>query len=819
MVKKTELKKRIVLLDAHAIIHRAYHALPDFSSSNGTPTGALYGVSTMLLRIATEFKPEYIVACYDLPKPTFRHIVYAEYKAGRQKADSTLVEQLNTSREIFEAFSVPIYEYPGFEADDILGTIVEQLKDDETIEIIIASGDMDTMQLIDGEKVKVYTLKKGINDTILYNEQAVVDRFGFTPLQIPDYKGLAGDNSDNIIGIKGIGTKTATTLITEFGSIENIYKALKKNKGELKNGLNVSGITPRMTNLIVEGEESAIFSKTLATIRRDAPISYELSKDDWIDTVDMEKVKKAFTKFEFKSLLNKVQSLKDIYAGTAPSFTFGDKKTTATKKTETNSRIADAVLASPIDFIDAQVCLWLLNADKTNPSLESMFEISGADNFTDAHKTLKSRVMADKKLSSIYTQIEEPLMPIVAQMKEVGVTLDSKYLETLTKEYSKELGRLEKKIHELAGREFNISSPKQLGVVLFEELKLEAKGLKKTSTGARSTNIDTLNKLEGTHPIIPLIMEYREYDKMLSTYLLALPKLIASDGKIHSTFIQTGAATGRFSSLDPNMQNLPVTLEEGKNVRRAFVVSKEKTFLAFDYSQIDLRCATILSNDNALSEVFKKGEDVHSAVAMKVFNVEKEQITQDMRRSAKAINFGIVYGMGVSALRENIGGERKDAQEFYDAYKESYSTLMAYLERVKQNARRDGYTETLFGRRRPMPLLKSSLPFIRAQGERMAINAPIQGTTADIMRLALVDVHKALKASGLELRAKLILQIHDEIILEVDEDSAQQVIEIVKSAMEDVLNEHKDMIVLEATFVPLLVSVKKGQTLGDLKSI
>ena len=815
MVKKSDYKSRIILLDAHAIIHRAYHALPDFASSDGTPTGALYGVSTMLLRIATEFKPDRIVACYDLPKPTFRHIAYTDYKAGRRKADSTLVDQLTTSREIFEAFGVPIYECAGFEADDILGTIVEQLKGDLDTEIIIASGDMDTMQLIDSDKVKVYTLKKGINDTILYNEQAVIDRFGFTPLQIPDYKGLAGDSSDNIIGIKGVGTKTATTLVAEFGTIENIYKALKKSKGEL----NIPGITPRITNLLIEGEEDALFSKTLATIRRDAPIKYEMGNINWIDTFEIEKIRKVFTKFEFKSLITKVQPLKDIYAGTALAPTFGAKKTTATQKTEDNLKVANSMDVSSDEYIDAQVCLWLLNADKTNPNLDSMFEISGADNFFDAHKTLKSRVLADKKLAALYTRIELPLMQIVKEMKETGVLLDVPYIEVLAKNYTKDLSGLEQKIWQLAGREFNISSPKQLGEVLFDDLALTAKGLKKTSTGARSTNIDTLNKLVDTHPIVPLIMEYRECDKMLSTYLLALPKLVDSSSRIHSTFIQTGAATGRFSSLDPNMQNIPVSLEEGKNVRRAFVAEKGNIFLAFDYSQIDLRCAAILSGDRGLLDIFKNGSDVHTSVAMRVFGVEKNSITQEMRRAAKAINFGIVYGMGVSALRESIGGERKEAQEFYDAYKESYKTLMEYLEQVKINARREGYTETLFGRRRPMPLLKSTLPFIRAQGERMAINAPIQGTTADIMRLALVDANEALVASNLKNDAKLILQIHDEIVLEVKENRIEEVRDLIKKVMQDALVKHSDMFVLQASTVPLVVSTKSGKTLGDLKTL
>lgn len=813
---KKDYKYRIVLLDAHAIIHRAYHALPDFASSAGTPTGALYGVCTMLLRIATEFKPDRIVACYDLPKPTFRHIAYSEYKAGRQKADSTLVEQLTTSREIFEAFGVPIYEHAGFEADDILGTIVEQLKDNKDIEIIIASGDMDTMQLIDGTKVKVYTLKKGLHDTILYDEQAVVDRFGFAPNQIADYKGLAGDSSDNIIGIKGIGAKTATTLVSVFGSIENIYKTLKKNKGALV----APGITPRINSLIVDGEEDAIFSKTLATIRLDAPVTYDMGQEPWINTVDIEKVRSVCNKFEFKSLLSKAQLLKDVYEGKVKAPTFGDKKASNIKKDSSSIQVSieNIDILSP-DFIEAQVCLWLLNADKTNPNLDSMYEISGTNTFTEAKAVLLSRVLADKKLSKLYTELEKPLMSVVSRMKETGVLLDVPYINILTKNYQLEIKKLQQNIHNLAGREFNISSPKQLGEVLFTDLKLEIKGLKKTSTGARSTNIDTLQKLKDSHPIIKDIILYRELEKMLSTYLLSLPKLVDSQDKIHSTFVQTGAATGRFSSQDPNMQNIPVTLEEGKNIRRAFKAKKDTVFLAFDYSQIDLRCAAILSGEKHLIEIFNDDQDVHTSVAMNVFKVNADNVTPEMRRAAKAINFGIVYGMGVSALRESIGGDRKEAQDFYDTYKESFSTLMLYLEQVKINARKNGYTETLFGRRRPMPLLKSTLPFIRAQGERMAINAPIQGTTADIMRFALVDVYNALEKQGLLGKAELILQIHDEIILQVDKKDVKEVIDLVKQEMEGVLIAHSNMFVFNVPVIPLKVSVKEGLTLGDLKTV
>jgi DNA polymerase-1 len=750
-----------------------------------------------------------MIAAYDLPKPTFRHIAYKEYKAGRQKADDGLVTQLTTSRDIFESFSIPIYEHPGFEADDIIGTFVELLKKEKDLEIVIASGDMDTMQLIDGDRVRVYTLKKGINDTIMYDEQAVIDRFGFTPLQIPDYKGLAGDNSDNIIGIRGIGPKTATTIITECGSIEGLYKRMKKEKDEF----NLPGLTPRIKGLLTEGKEDALFSKELATIRRDAPVKYSLPKEEWIDTLHEEKVLETLVRFEFRSLKERVKLLKDVYAGKEIP------KSILNKSSETKTKPQESKEEEGLDRAttkELQLLTWLLNADKTNPKREDILEVAQTETLKEAHKVLLDRVLSDKKLKPLFEKMEQPLLGVVERMYTLGVCIDIPYLGVLQKEYQKDLEALTKSIHAHAGRDFNIASPKQLGEVLFGDLGLSVTGVKKTSTGAKSTNIDTLQKLKDAHPIVKEVMQYRELDKMLNTYIEALPKMVHADGKIHSDFIQTGAATGRFSSLDPNMQNIPVTLEEGKNIRRAFVATPGKVFLAFDYSQIDLRCAAILSGDKNLQAIFLENKDAHTSVAAEVFGVSVENVTKEMRRAAKVINFGIVYGMGVSALKDGLGSDRKEAQAFYDAYKNSFRGLMAYLEQVKVNARQKGYTETLYGRRRPMPLLKSALPFLRAQGERMAINAPIQGTTADIMRFAVVDVYRGLEQSGLLGKAELVLQIHDELILEVDGDTVKEASSLVKSCMEDILKKYVGLEVLSATHVPLLVSVKKGTTLGDL---
>ena len=800
---ESKTKNKIVLLDAHAIIHRAYHAMPDFTSSTGEPTGALYGVSTMLLKIANDLKPDYIFACYDLPKPTFRHAAYSEYKAGRQKSDDNLALQLGTSRNIFEAFSVPIYEKEGFEADDIIGTLAEILKKEKENEIIIASGDMDTMQLIDGKKVMVYTLKKGINDTIMYDEKAVIDRFLFKPKQIPDYKGLAGDPSDNIVGIKGIGAKTATNLILDCGTIEGIYKKLKKEK----DNFTVTGVTPRIKNLLIEGEEDAIFSKTLATIRLDAPVKFVLPEEKWKKTLDLDKVNITLDKYGFKSLKERVKFLKE------------EKTHNTVNKGKINKKEAQEINISEREFKDLQVLTWLLFADRTNPKIEDILQAGEVSEISEAKKALILKLEKEENLLNLYTKLETPLIKVVEEMRENGILLDTKYLKELQKNYEKDIYKLTKDIYKLTEKEFNINSPKQLGEVLFEDLKLSIKGIKKTTTGAKSTNIDTLEKLKDEHPVIEKIMEYRELEKTLNTYIIPLPTFVKEDGKVHSDFIQTGAATGRFSSLDPNMQNMPTTLEEGKNIRKAFMAEKGNVLLAFDYSQIDLRVAAMLSGDEKLLDAFRKNEDVHTAVAMQVFGVDKETVTSEMRRHAKTINFGILYGMGVTALKAGLGTDRKDAQEFYDTYKKTFSTLTEYLEGVKENARNIGYTETLYGRRRPMPLLRSPIPFLRAQGDRMAINAPIQGTTADIMRFALVDVSNAIKKAKMEKEAKLLLQIHDEIVLEVKNEYINKVSNIVKDAMESILEKYSDMEVVKSAHIPLTVSIKEGNTLGGLKEV
>ncbi len=813
----------LVLLDAHAIIHRAYHALPEFLSSKGEPTGALYGLSSMIMKIVTDLKPDYIVACYDLPGKTFRHVAYDAYKAGRAKADDALITQLKKSRAIFEAFNIPIYDSTGFEADDVLGTICEKYKKDRNLNIIIASGDMDTMQLVDDKKVQVYTLKKGINDVILYDEDAVVTRFGFKPVLLPDYKGLRGDTSDNIKGIKGIGEKTATTLITTFGTIEEIYKKIKRDEESFKK----AGITPRIIELIKNNEEEALFSKTLAKIRTDAPIDFKIPEKTFWENADPKKIEKVFSLFEFRSLFMRLKSFFALHQkppqenpleGTlGRSGGDGQRKFSGEFWSGESERIlpegASERNIDPTKLQEASIALWLVNSDISNPQLEDMLLFASTDSFETAYKYIFEQLKANKQ-TLVYEEIERPIMHIVKEMEDHGILVDKKYFENLSKEYHKELDKLTAKIYQMAGTEFNINSPKQMGEVLFEKMGMKS-SKKKSASGSFSTKISVLEELEEENPIITEIMAYRELQKLLSTYIDVIPKMVGPDNRLHAKFLQNGSTTGRFSSQDPNLQNLPIKTELGKRIRNGFIAPKGYKLCAFDYSQIELRVVAMLSGDKKMTQIFREQKDIHSGVASFVFGVPMEKVDSEMRRQAKVINFGIIYGMGVSALRKNLGGTREEAQKFYDNYFNQFSGVRSYLEEVKRFALKNSFTETLFGRRRYFPNINSRIPFLKNMAERTATNAPVQGTaTADIIKLAIRYAEEDLKQAGLLDKVHLVLQIHDELVYEVEENVLSKADEIIKNSMRGVLNRSY---LHYKTDIPLEVHVGYGDNFGEVK--
>ena len=827
-------KKTLVLLDSHAIIHRAYHALPDFASSTGIPTGALYGLSTMLMGILEKFKPNYIVACYDLPQPTYRHEAYKDYKGGRKKTDDALVEQLKSSRKIFEAFNIPMVDKVGFEADDMLGTIVHEVlerKEMENINIVIASGDMDTLQLVTGDRVRVFTLKKGIKDTIIYNEDAVRERYGFGPIQLTDYKGLRGDPSDKIIGIAGIGEKTATTLITSFGSIEGIYEALEKDPNLLKQ----AGVSDRMIELLDKGKEEALFSKMLATIRRDAPIDFRLPDEEWKSTVSISKIEELFRDYEFRSLIPRVRQVltgsvngeakKDLDAVMQRSESGVEQKkgevNNVSEEQESKDGMNSSQYQTPEQLFTAidpmlekklKIAVSVLNSTITDPTLDDVFAITKTYDASVALEKLESAIKS-KNMTTVLYEIEWPLIPILQQMKEVGIKIDVDFLKNLGREYHKKLRELETKIWKESGQEFNINSPKQLGEILFEKMGLGGKNIKKTAGGAKSTKESELEKMKGTHPIIDLILEYRELAKLLGTYIDVLPTLVDEKNRIHPDFIQMGASTGRMATQNPGVQNIPIKTELGRAVREAFISEDGYTLVSFDYSQIELRVAAILSGDEKLIDIFKNGIDVHTGVAAQVFGVAEKDVTKEMRRQAKVINFGILYGMGVNALKANLGSTQAEARAFYDNYFKTFKGVAEYLNKVKFETAQNGYTETLFGRRRYFEGINSKLPFIRAAAERMAINAPIQGTSADMVKIAMRVIQAKLAALGMLNDVRLLLQVHDELVFEIRTPEVKKMAVMIKQTMESVLTPE------QSKGVPIVTSANAGKNWNKMESL
>lgn len=782
---------KVVLLDSHAIIHRAYHAMPEFSTRDGTPTGGLFGVCSILISIIAEQKPDYIIATYDLPGGTFRHEAYDEYKAGRAKADDALVQQINSSRDIFAAFGIPIYEKPGYEADDMLGTLAEVLKKDKKNEIVIATGDHDTMQLIDGDQVVIMTPQKG-NSVMIFNEGAVQERYGFNSDLIPDYKGLAGDPSDNIKGIKGVGAKTATALIQHFGTLEEMYKVLHTDEQKILD----AGITPRILGLLKEGEEDALFSKELAVIKRDVDIKFELPSAPFQDGLDMAVVGELFRKLEFRTMMERLQKALGV--------------------TSTKEELSVSSVDADTDVVEKyKLAVHLLNPTIAEPTLDDVLRFVESGDFDDAKKEIDSEIKK-MNLEYVWNEIEWPLHSIVQNMNAQGFLLNKKLLEKKSKDFHKKIDALEKKIYTLAGREFNIKSTQQLSVILFEDLGLPTKGIKKTPKGVLSTKESELEKLHGEHEIIELILEYRELTKLTSTYIdNIIPMIDEKTGRLYSRFIPTGTVTGRMASRDPNLQNIPTGGDYGREIREVFIASPGTKLVSCDYSQVELRAAAMLSGDKKLVSIFENERDVHSEVSIEMFGSE----SPDNRRKAKVINFGILYGMGATALRKNLGAETTTAEEarsYLDTYFERFSGLATYLDKTKEFVKENGFSETLYGRKRFFPDINSKVPFIRAMAERMALNAPIQGTaTADIIKLAMIDLDAWITKEKLDEKIKILAQVHDELVFEIEEKSAEKLSTEIQNIMESVIDNHKPP--YKFTSVPLKVGVSIGDNWGELK--
>lgn len=862
-MKHSSPTKKLVILDAHALIHRSYHALPSFASASGEPMGAVYGVSAVLLKLLKELKPTHIVAAFDREEPTFRHIAYEQYKATRAETKSDLVPQFNTVKELFKAFGIPIFEVPGFEADDIIGTLVDRFAQDEDCMIVIASGDMDTLQLVDNERIVVYTLRKGIEDTIIYDEKKVEERFGFAPHYIPDFKGLKGDPSDNIIGVKGIGDKTATQLIKEYGTIEELYARLKKEKKH------PPWLTKRVQTLLLDNEEEALFSKELAKIRRDTPIEPALN-DLVFAGVPRDSVAHFFRKFHFPSLVARLESFfgapenKDKKPETTHTImraswdermehlarmracalflnhdelSIGDESqsvtltvnecithTQALEKFFRGTKDIVAYDAKAISHIlphipavsfDITLAAWLLDPERKSFLLSDLMRDelpSSVTRETDAIMRLEKKYrarLAKEKLEDIYFHFELPLIPILASMEKIGIRIDQEKLKDLRIATEKEIAHLEKQIHDLAGESFDINSPKQLSRILFEKLLLPTKGIKKTSTKAISTQFSELVKLRDAHPIIDFLMRFRELSKLASTYITVLPTLAKEDGRVHTTFHQTGTATGRLSSSDPNLQNIPVRTERGREVRSVFIADAGYELVSFDYSQLELRIAASLSRDEKLCAAFHSGDDIHTRTAAVIFHVEPDAVTSEMRRRAKTINFGILYGMGARALAQGMKVSQGEAEEYLREYLRDFPGIETYRERVVADGRANGFVMTLFGRRRYIPNLRSSFEYIRGEAERMAMNAPIQGTEADLLKRAMIRVAQEYSLGDEHADIRLLLQVHDELLFEIKKENISLWAPRIKKIMEDA----------PELSVPIIVDVRHGLDWQNMKKI
>ncbi len=812
--------KTFLIVDAHALIHRAYHAMPFLTNKEGVPSGALFGVTNMLMLAIQKFNPDEVIAAFDLPGETFRHAAFAEYKQNRKGTDDALVEQIILAPKIFESFGIECISQKGYEADDVIGTLVCRIQKEFTdYKIIIFTGDMDIMQLADKDKVVIYTGKKGEEDFI-FNEKEIFNKYGLTPKQIPDYKGLRGDTSDNIPGIKGIGEKTAMQILNAAQNLENVYKEIESGKER-----EFFGVTERMYELLKNNKDEAFFSKELATINCDLDFKYKFKPDYKFDE-NIENIKNICEEYNFLSIKKKLDR-KSYDAGeiefaevpASPPSPLSEGEGEPVQKL-----FNDQIDFSPENLKKAQIALWLLNSAENNADSTRLQYLTKKNSEKDILEYLEAEIRKND-LQDIYFEMELKLIPILKEANEVGIRVDREELQKLLKRYEKTLEELTENIYLLSGREFNINSPKQLGEVLFSEMKIgdsdgELRKVKKTKTGKVSTNFEVLDTLREAHPIIPKILDYREKEKMVNTYLEPLLEYSTFDERIHTTFLQTGAATGRFASTNPNMQNIPVKGEEGKALRKCFIASPGKVLLAADYSQIELRIAGMLSGDEYLKEIYKSMSDVHTMIAVKMFRKTEADITKDERNAAKAMNFGILYGMGVSSIKNSLKVERNIAQAFYDSYTMSLTGLMKYLKDTVQKAKEVGYTETLYGRKRQIKELFSNIPFIRASGERMALNAPIQGTNADIIKLAMVDFYEVCKkkkwvdATVVGNKINFLLQIHDEVLFEVDKDLKKEVEYELKKCMESVIENHKPKIPF--TPIPLLVNIKSGPNWGEM---
>ncbi|MDD3766809.1 MAG: DNA polymerase I [Eubacteriales bacterium] len=841
--------EKLMIIDGNSIVNRAFYGIRLLTNSEGLYTNAIYGFLNILFKYLEEENPDYLTVAFDLPGPTFRHEQFKEYKANRKGMPDELAQQMPILKEVLSAMNIDMLSLEGYEADDIIGT-VSTICENENKGCIILTGDKDDLQLAsDKTIIKLVTTKGGSSQTVDYNHRTVIEKYGVSPEEFIDVKALMGDASDNIPGVLGIGEKTALSLIKAFGSIENLYKNI--DSPEIKKGVREK---------LINGKENAFLSKALATINRQVPISFsfdECKRGEY----DTDRLLTLFKKLNFNNLIQKLELAKR--PSEQMEFSFAGGEGTEDVKAEikksgimyyyiTGKEIAvaaseekAAVVPYPTDefddvfsdekikkishdikkdliagvkinniYFDTLVAAYIITPSRSSYEIgELTVEYLGYSTSGGAAEAIMSIIALYKYLSSqieqngqqkLFYEVEMPLISVLADMQMAGVMVDRNMLEEFSRMLKERIDKLTEQIYEYAGVQFNINSPKQLGEVLFEKLRLPV--IKKTKTGY-STNIEVLERLKDIHPIIDSIMEYRQLVKLKGTYADGLLTVIDKNtGKIHSNFNQTVAATGRISSTEPNLQNIPIRTELGREIRKMFVAAGEDNVLVdADYSQIELRVLAHISNDENMLAAFKKGIDIHTQTASQVFGASLEEVTQEMRARAKAVNFGIVYGMGDFSLSQDLGITRKEAKRYIDSYLATFGGVKKYMTDIVEKGKADGYVTTLLGRRRYLPELQTGNFITRSHGERMALNTPIQGTAADIIKVAMVRVHRRLKSEG--LKSKLILTVHDELIVEAPKSEVETVKDILKSEMESALE----------LSVPLKVDISVGKTWYEAK--
>lgn len=890
--------QKLILIDGHSLAHRAFHALPvDLSTSKGELTNAVYGFASMLLTVLRDYKPDYIAVAFDVG-PSFRHEEFAEYKAQRPTTPDELSLQMERIRELVEAFCIPIYTAEGYEADDVLGTLARQAAE-QGLDTLIVTGDRDALQLV-GPHTRVLTSGRRFSDVVLYDEKAVRERFGLAPSQLVDFKALVGDKSDNIPGVPGVGEKTATRLLQQFGSLEGIYQNLEE-------------ISPaRVREALATHRDDVFQYRHLVTIVRDAPVTLDLERCRAAQ-FDVERVKALFRELEFRSLLDRLPASPEE-AGQLRLFPQASREGEAAEVVkakisyETVTRpqdlkaLAERLREGPFAFdtetdstdpmrarlvgislavspgeawylpvghrqgsnlplkavqehlgpvladpqvgkyahhakydmevlarhgirvrglaFDTMLAEWLCNPSSQNLGLKNLAWVRLGEEMTpitqllgkgkeqitmdrvpvaeaapyacaDADMTLRlvpilEQELEEKKLTALYREVELPLVDVLMAMECNGILLDVPYLRQMSEELAERLRELEARIYEMVGYAFNVNSPAQLSEALFDRLNLPRQGLRKTQSGHYSTAAEVLEKLRGLHPVIDLILEHRQLAKIKSTYVDALPELVNPEtGRLHTSYNQTGTVTGRLSSSEPNLQNIPIRTELGRRVRRAFRAEEGWVFLGADYSQVELRIVAHISQDPAMLQAFARGEDIHASTAAAIYGVPLEAVTPEMRRVAKTVNFAITYGATGFGVAQQSDLTPEEGAKLIEAYYQTYPRVREYIARTKKMVREKGYVQTLLGRRRYFPEFQATHRVHRNRlnaAYRMAINAPIQGTAADIIKLAMIRIHRALGERG--LRTRMTLQVHDELVFEVPREELESVAPLVREVME-----------------------------------